>query len=238
MRAADLSETQRTFPRMDLTALYCLGITIQEYTRYLNMDIVTAKRQLEKKPALHTYLSPEEINGQSTSVLIEKFKKTPTLQPKSTSIQVVPRPNLEDDLNYAERTKRARTRHRIEVRTSNKETHDDKMRTDPEWRGAVRFNKRTREAESIAAKQRRIEAEKEKKRIAAHRKQEQLERQQQLEHQRKTQLENMPSPSPKKKYRRTIPSEGPVDMFDSSSQMSSKKPATRKRKTTSSSSGF
>jgi hypothetical protein len=245
MRAADLSETQSTFPRMDLTALYCLGITIQEYARYLNTDLVTQKRQLEEKPALDTLLSPEEINQQSVRALIEKYKTEPVLKPKSTSVYVVPRPNLEDELSHAEKTKRARARHQVEVKTSNKETQYDQLMNNPEWRVSLRA-KRDIEAEAVAADKRRADAEKEKLRITAEREQRQQKRQrqqeerqkQQEEHQRQQeerqkqqerqkQLENIPPQKQQTKKTQNIKEE-PVDIFDLSSQHSSQKPKKRK----------
>jgi hypothetical protein len=236
MRAADISDMQRTFPRMDLSALYCLGITIQEYARYLNTDLVTQKRQLEKKPVLDTFLEPKEIQEQSASGLIEKYKAKPAIQPKNTSIHVVPRPNLEDDFNSAEKIKRARTRQQIEVKTSNKETEQDKMMKHPEWKGALTKTRRNHEEESSEASKRRAESEKEKARIRAERKRN-LERQRQREERRK-QLQSISQPPLEAETVRYVKQE-PVDMFDLSNE-SLQKPLAKKRKLVSKkkSSGF
>lgn len=60
---------------MDLSALYCLGITIQEYARYLGTDLLTEKRATENLPPLNTLFDQQEIASQQLTSIIETHKQ-------------------------------------------------------------------------------------------------------------------------------------------------------------------
>lgn len=74
MRALDFPIHSK-FPSMDLSALYCLGITIQEYARYLGTDLLTEKRANENLAPLNTLFNQQEIDSQHLDSIIETHKQ-------------------------------------------------------------------------------------------------------------------------------------------------------------------
>lgn len=73
MKALDFPVNSK-LPRMDLSALYCLGATVQEYARYLGTDLLTEKRATENLEPLNTLLDQQEIESQQLLSIINAHK--------------------------------------------------------------------------------------------------------------------------------------------------------------------
>lgn len=151
MRAIDIP-LQSQFPKMDLSALYCLGITIQEYARHLSTNILSQKRASENLPPLNTLFSQEELDDRSLSAIIEKYKPTTQkIQPVPT---VQPRPNIEQEMSKKVRQKKSHMDYPLTINTTKEEPYYEKMLRMPEWEGLLRKN-RDPETAALAALMRR-----------------------------------------------------------------------------------
>ncbi|KAI8373773.1 hypothetical protein BD560DRAFT_394346 [Blakeslea trispora] len=158
MRASHITQVHPQFPRMDLSALYCVGMVIQEYVHHLSTDILQTKQALEARPTLSTYFSQAELEAQSIEGLLQTYRPH---RPKSSLIGI--RPNLETEAGALERKKRAHASHQTDVITS-KTGYEDLLK-DPEWKGVLR-KKRDPEADAKAAAIRRETSEKQKREAA------------------------------------------------------------------------
>lgn len=83
---------------MDLSALYCLGVTIQEYARYLGTDLLSEKRATESLPPLNTLFDQQEIDSHQLPSIIKTNKQT---RPKHQAIVNTPVPYYEQMLRSA-----------------------------------------------------------------------------------------------------------------------------------------
>ncbi|KAI8075861.1 uncharacterized protein B0P05DRAFT_588280 [Gilbertella persicaria] len=131
MRASHIAQTYPDFPSLDLSALYCMGIMVQEYVRYLNSDILIDKQRLENRPTLNSLL-PESP---------DTLKKT-----------VMSARNIEQDTSGKERKKRAYSTYRTDTITHQESEYDHIFRQ-PEWKPLL--HKKNPEAEQKAAHLRR-----------------------------------------------------------------------------------
>ncbi|GAA5811099.1 hypothetical protein MFLAVUS_004528 [Mucor flavus] len=141
-------------PKMKLSALYCLGVTIQEYSRYLATDIVTEKRATEGLEPLTSLFSPDERNEQKLDSLVEKYKPkdipavvvdTEDRVPKKASKKLT---NVNGPYSF-------RTHHKFNVATSTQPSFYDKMLDSSDWRNVLKKKQRDPEAEERAAEKRR-----------------------------------------------------------------------------------
>lgn len=219
---------------MDLSALYCLGITIQEYVRHLSTDILTQKTASENKPSINNAYTPEEIKSRTLESVIQKFKpqKSAIIHAKD-DLQVTARPNIEQELTFSSREQRASINHQVEIQTSNKGNPYDQLFLDPEWKGAVAKKRRDLKANSEEAAVRRTNAERLKQqRLDIRRAKEEVE----AKEAKKTKLAIITH----KRVRNEDDTN--YDMFDKTSRNPKKKakvsPAKKRKKTASSQKGF
>lgn len=141
-------------PKMKLSALYCLGVTIQEYSRYLATDIVTEKRAIEGLEPLTSLFSPDERNQQKLDSHVEKYK------PKDIPAVVVDKEDhvpskASKKLTNVNGPYSFRKQHKFNVVTSTQPSFYDKMLDSTDWRSALKKKKRNPEAEEKAAEKRR-----------------------------------------------------------------------------------
>lgn len=216
---------------MDLSALYCLGITIQEYARHLSTDILTQKKAVENKPSIDSAYTSEEIKSRTLESIIQKFKpQKSTIIHAKDDLQVTARPNIEQELSFSSRERRANINHQVEIQTSNKGNPYDQLFLEPEWKGSVAKKRRDLNANSEEAAARRANAE--------------LLKQQRLEIRRtKEELEAKEAKAAiitRKRVRNEDDTN--YDVFDKTSNKPKKKakasPAKKKNKTASSQKGF
>ncbi|KAI8327049.1 hypothetical protein EDC96DRAFT_532999 [Choanephora cucurbitarum] len=146
MRATHITQIHPTFPSMDLSALYCTGIIIQEYVRYLSTDLLQQHQALENRPVLTTHFSSSELKAQSIEGILQTHK--PSNRLPSHEI----RPNLEKEAGALERKRRAYASHQMDVMTC--KTGYEDLLEDPEWQGVLR-KKKLSEADAKAAALRR-----------------------------------------------------------------------------------
>ncbi|OBZ85498.1 hypothetical protein A0J61_06455 [Choanephora cucurbitarum] len=146
MRATHITQIHPTFPSMDLSALYCTGIIIQEYVRYLSTDLLQQHQALENRPVLTTHFSQAEREAQSIQGILQTHKPSSRLQSHEM------RPNLEKEAGALERKRRAYASHQMDVMTC--KTGYEDLLEDPEWKGVLR-KKRDPEADAKAAALRR-----------------------------------------------------------------------------------
>ncbi|KAL9548330.1 hypothetical protein MBANPS3_005736 [Mucor bainieri] len=228
LRASEISSIQPNFPKMDLSALYCLGITIQEYVRHLRTDVLTQKRAADNKPPINDLFTPNEIQASTLEAVIQKYMpQTSTVAHVEHAPPVAARPNIDEELHPSAK----RPHHQVEIKTSEKANRYDKIASDPKWTGTlVKSRRRNLKANSEQAAARRAKAEAmQKKKSEAQ--QALLEKQQQLQQEKELLM-------PRKRVR---PSDDDTshDIFDKANHNKPKKAkkaaSSKKRKTASSS---
>lgn len=226
MRASDLP-LQSQFPKMDLTSLYCLGITVQEYARHLATNILTQKLASENTPQLNTLFTPEEIQSRSITAAIENYKQKKPVK-HATSVVINPRPDIRQELSSHARSIKYHQNDPFHVDTVSGDTYYQKMLRSTDWENVLRKDKDP-EAAAAAAQLRR---EKDAKRQAR-----KLEKSLEKEEKKKRKLDDDPLHIPpsaipvnQEKY---LPLSPPADVFDKASASSKSK--SKSKKTTSSS---
>ncbi|KAL7319967.1 hypothetical protein PS15m_003040 [Mucor circinelloides] len=226
LRASEISALQPTFPKMDLSALYCLGITIQEYIRHLSTDVMAQKRAAENKQPINNSYTPLEIKARTLEAVIQKYKpQTNTIALAKHATQVTARPNIDQELHHSAK----HVHHRVEIRTSDKATHYEKIVSDPKWTGTLVKSPRDLKANSEQAADRRAKAEANQKK--------RLEAQQALIEREKRQQKEKESKMPRKRVR-AEDDDTSYDIFDKANYSKPKKAKTssgKKKKTVSSS---
>ncbi|KAK4516538.1 uncharacterized protein ATC70_011512 [Mucor velutinosus] len=165
LRASEMSALQPTFPKMDLSALYCLGITIQEYVRHLSTDVLAQKRAAENKSPINNSYTPQEIKARTLEAVIQKYKpQTSTIANAQHAPPVTARPNIDQELHHSAK----HPHHQVEIKTSEKAGRYDKIASDPKWTGTLVKSPRDLKANSEQAAARRAKAEaNQKKRLEA-----------------------------------------------------------------------
>lgn len=208
MRASELP-LQSQFPKMDLTALFCLGFTIQEYARYLSTNILTQKLASENSPQLNTLFTQEEIQSRTIAAAIENYKRKIPVK-HSTDAVVDPRPDIREELSSHARSIKYRQNDPFNVDTVNGDTYYQKMLRTTDWENVLRKDKDP-EAAAVAAKLRR---EKDERRQAK-----KLEKLIKKEKKRKSVNTYIPSSIPvNQEY---LPPSPPADIFDRESKSKS-----------------
>ncbi|GAN02284.1 hypothetical protein MAM1_0019c01727 [Mucor ambiguus] len=226
LRASEMSRLQSTFPKMDLSALYCLGITIQEYVRHLSTNVLEQKRAAENKPSIDSFYTPLERQARTLEAVIQKYKpQTSTIAHVQHPPPVTARPNINQELHYSAK----HPYHRVEIKTSKKATRYDKMISDPKWTGATVKTPRNLKAnlEQAAARRAKAEAIQKMKAVAQ---QALLEKQQQLQEEKELLM-------PRKRVR-SAEDDTNHDIFDKANHKKPKKSKAsfnKQRKTASSS---
>lgn len=225
MRALDIP-LALSLPKMDLTALYCLGTAVQEYTRHLSTNIMTQKLASENQPQLNTLFTEEEINSRKLTAIIDKYKLKTPVKPLSSTVYT--RPSIQEELSYVARSKKYHQNNPFSVDVTIGDTYYEKMLRAPDWRNVLRKN-RNPEAAAAAAKIRRENDEektkKAKQKKKAKEEQEQKEIQQQQEPVRIKQEKkskhkhHIPTTHVKQEY---VPLSPPLDIFDRELQSQSK----------------
>jgi hypothetical protein len=243
MRAIDLP-MQAQYPKMDLSALYCLGITIQEYARHLSTNILTQKRSSQCLPSINTLFSAEELESKKLYNVIEKYKSKVKRRPIQPVPTVAARPNIEQEMSKQVRQKKSHMDHSLRIK-QDEETYHEKILRKPEWQSLL---KKIRDPEAAARKANILRREHSARQATAavlkKRKLEEEEKQEALivnlqDHKQQQHI-------PKIKQERFLPFTTPGDVFDmasSSSQQKKKKPSSsssnkKKRKKSTRSGGF
>lgn len=225
MRASEISILQPSFPKMDLSALYCLGITIQEYVRHLSTDLLAQKRAAENKPPINNFYTPQEIQARTLEAVIQKYKpQTSTIAHAQHASTITARPNIDQELHRSAK----QAQHRVEIKTSEKATRYDKILADPKWTGTLVKN-RDLKANSEQAAVRRAKAEAAQKM--------RLEAQQALKEKEEQQQEERELLMPRKRVR-SENDDTNYDMFDKANHSKPKKAkasSSNKKKTAASS---
>lgn len=217
---------------MDLSALYCLGITIQEYVRHLSTDVLAQKRAAENKPPINNFYTPHEMQARTLEAVIQKYKpSTNTVAHAQQAAPIAARPNIDQELHHSAK----HPHHRVEIKTSEKAIRYDKIVSDPKWTGILVKSPRDLKANSEQAAARRAKAEAIQKK-KAETQQALLQKQQQLQQQQQEEKELLMP------HKRVRPAENDTsyDIFDRANHSKPKKaktsPGKKKRKTASSSS--
>ncbi|KAI7906898.1 uncharacterized protein BX663DRAFT_494123 [Cokeromyces recurvatus] len=141
IKAANLLRRQSNFPDIDLSAIYCLGIAVQEYVRYQNLNIIDEKRALENEPSLSTLFTEKDLKSQSLRSILKKYHSILTVKPDpDADFEVSPRPRLEEEVTPIVRTKKRKYRHEVNVKTSKNGSEFEKLLKTPEWK--IVMNKR------------------------------------------------------------------------------------------------
>lgn len=221
MRASDLP-LQSQFPKMDLTSLYCLGITIQEYARHLSTNILTQKLASENAPQLNTLLTPEEIQSRSITAAIEHYKQKKPVKHATTAV-INPRPDIRQELSSHARSIKYHQNDPFHVDTVNGDTYYQKMLRSTDWENVLRKDKDP-EAAAAAAQLRR---EKDAKRQAKKSLLKQEEKKRKLDNH----LHIPSTPAVNNNHQQQekyLPLSPPADIFDKASK--SKKTSQKKRK--------
>ncbi|GAA5799066.1 hypothetical protein EDC94DRAFT_651024 [Helicostylum pulchrum] len=228
-RAANFSRDCR-LPKMKLSALYCLGVTIQEYSRYLATDILTEKRATDGLEPLTSLFGQDELNEQTIDSIIEKHKPKDDKHIPAVVENDVPAATTTTSKKLTNGRNPFGPHHKFNVTTSTNPSFYDKMLDSSDWRGVLKKKKRDPEAEEQAAEKRREKNKLLAQRIAEERvlleerkKQEQSKRMLQNANQYQPQVEQE-----KPVAKRKIKEEG--DIFDTSKKRKTVSTKAKKKK--------
>ncbi|KAI9364326.1 hypothetical protein BD770DRAFT_439990 [Pilaira anomala] len=136
-------------PSMDLSALYCLGLTLQEYARYMSTDLVTEKRTLEGLDPLNSLLSKKEIQSNEISAIIERYK------PKKKQIHQQPNNKIPTRMPIEQEFKLKDIHHKFRLETG--QSYYEDILNSNDWRHTLRKKRGKKEIErdELEAKERR-----------------------------------------------------------------------------------
>ncbi|KAI9486511.1 MAG: hypothetical protein EXX96DRAFT_549330, partial [Benjaminiella poitrasii] len=135
IKAANLTRTQSNFPKIDLTAIYCLGVAVQEYIHFQNMSLVDEKRALENEPPLATLFTKEELKSHQLRSVLKRYHSSllnVQSDPK-TDFEVTARPKLEEEVAPKARVKKMRMKHKVNVKTLKDDSEFERLVKTPEW---------------------------------------------------------------------------------------------------------
>ncbi|KAG2234305.1 hypothetical protein INT48_000755 [Thamnidium elegans] len=141
-------------PKMNLSALYCLGVTIQEYSRYLATDILTEKRVTDGLKPLNSLFSQDELDEQNLDSIIEKYKPDDDV-PAVVDDDDTPAATTHEKLTDMNGPYSFRNYHKFNVATSTNQSFYDKMLNSSDWRNVLKKKRRDPEADEQAAEKRR-----------------------------------------------------------------------------------
>lgn len=134
---------------MDLSALYCLGLTLQEYARYMSTDLVTEKRTLEGLEPLNSLLTKKEIESNQISALIERYKPKKKQIHQQSDNKIPTRMPIEQEFKLKD------THHTFKLETG--QSYYEDILNSNDWRHTLRKKRGKMEIErdELEAKERR-----------------------------------------------------------------------------------